>query len=168
MNIEELLEMESDEDLIAIQRELATKICPKNGYAHSYCKKVNKRIDNGLMEVNNYRKIYLPSLTKLINQELAQRYVELKANAPYSCSYDSNGLTGSKWHVDAAGKRNRIKAAPQKDGNKTEFVITGKLRNGKRFKPIHTATPWNYNIWSGTIWQIMENGTRKKIKEILN
>jgi hypothetical protein len=49
-----------------------------------------------------------------------------------------------------------------------DFVITGILTNGKRFKPIHTKTPQHYNIWKGTIWQLMNNGKRKLIKRIWN
>ncbi len=47
------------------------------------------------------------------------------------------------------------------------FVITGTLRNGKRFKPIHTDTPRNYNIWKGTLWEII-NGKRKRVLEYFN
>lgn len=50
--------------------------------------------------------------------------------------------------------------------NKT-YVITGVLRNGRRFTPITTATPWHYNIWQGTIW-LIEDGKRKLIKRIIN
>ncbi len=49
-----------------------------------------------------------------------------------------------------------------------KYVITGVDRSGKRFKPIHTDTPWHYNIWQGTIWRKMEDGKRKKVKEIWN
>jgi hypothetical protein len=49
-----------------------------------------------------------------------------------------------------------------------KYVITGILRNGTRFKPIYTDTPWHYNIWNGTVWKVLENGKRKKIKEIIN
>lgn len=53
--------------------------------------------------------------------------------------------------------------------NRKEYVITGKLKSGKRFKPIHTETPQHYNIWSGTIWQIMPtDGKRRLIKRIYN
>ena len=47
------------------------------------------------------------------------------------------------------------------------YVITGILRNGKRFKPIHTDTPQHYNIWRGTIWRIVDN-KRKLLKRINN
>lgn len=49
-----------------------------------------------------------------------------------------------------------------------KFVITGTLRNGRRFAPIYTDTPWHYNIWCGTIWELMENGKRRKVKSIWN
>ncbi len=47
------------------------------------------------------------------------------------------------------------------------FVITGKLRNGKRFEPIHTTDYRNYNIWNGTVWRVMPDGTRKLVKRIV-
>ena len=46
-----------------------------------------------------------------------------------------------------------------------KYVITGIDRAGKRFSPIHTTTPQHYNIWMGTIWQII-NGKRKLIKRL--
>jgi hypothetical protein len=48
------------------------------------------------------------------------------------------------------------------------YVITGTLKNGKRFKAIKTNTPWHYNIWSGTLWIELSNGKRQKIKEYYN
>lgn len=48
------------------------------------------------------------------------------------------------------------------------YIITGTDRHGKRFKPIHTATPWHYNIYNGTVWTTDSNGKRRKIKEIIN
>jgi hypothetical protein len=47
------------------------------------------------------------------------------------------------------------------------FVITGRDAYGKRFKAIHTNTPQGYNIYQGTLWQIV-NGKRKKIKDYFN
>ena len=49
----------------------------------------------------------------------------------------------------------------------TKYVITGVLKSGKRFDPIHTNTPQHYNIWNGTIWKIVD-GKRKKIRTIYN
>lgn len=48
------------------------------------------------------------------------------------------------------------------------YVITGTLRNGQRFKPIHTTTPQCYNIWKGTLWLLLANGKRRKVKEYWN
>ena len=137
MTIEELLRKESDKALLDIQEELYTGKCPATGYAHTYCKSINRRIDAGLLCVHNYRKVYLPTLTKLVNSELATRYAEHKL-----------------------GKQ-RAQIA-------TKYVITGKLRNGVRFKPIYTDQPWNYNIWQGTIWELLDNEKRRKVKDIDN
>lgn len=49
--------------------------------------------------------------------------------------------------------------------NITEYVITGTLRNGKRFTPIHTTTPQHYNIWKGTLWGIVD-GKRIKLRNL--
>ncbi len=43
-----------------------------------------------------------------------------------------------------------------------KYVITGVDRDNKRFI-INTTTPQHYNIWSGSLWQIV-NGKRKLIK----
>lgn len=51
---------------------------------------------------------------------------------------------------------------PQKMNNST-YVITGKLRNGKRFSPITTTIPQYYNIWEGSLWLLKDN-KRKLIK----
>ena len=47
-----------------------------------------------------------------------------------------------------------------------KYVITGVLKNGVRFKPIHTETPWHYNIWRGTLWLLI-NGKRRKIGDFV-
>jgi hypothetical protein len=49
---------------------------------------------------------------------------------------------------------------------KYKYVITGKLKNGKRFTPIYTNTPQHYNIWEGTIWSY--EGSQKKVKHRIN
>lgn len=48
------------------------------------------------------------------------------------------------------------------------YVITGVDRSGKRFAPIHTTTPQHYNIWKGTLWMVLANGKRRKVKEYFN
>ena len=53
-----------------------------------------------------------------------------------------------------------------------KYVITGTLRNGRRFKPIYTNIPQHYNIYHGTIWKLVEGEDglkhRKKMVEIWN
>ena len=47
------------------------------------------------------------------------------------------------------------------------YVITGKLRNGKRFSPITTTTPQHYNIWSGNLWELVPDFKEYKLKRKL-
>jgi len=51
----------------------------------------------------------------------------------------------------------------ESQNNGKRYLITGKDRAGKRFK-IFTRTPYNYNIYQGSIWRIDKND--KKIKLI--
>lgn len=78
MNLEQLLKKEQDGVLLDIQLELLECVIPASGYAHQYCRKVNKMIDAGKLQINptSYRKIYLPTLAKAVQRELARRYVE--------------------------------------------------------------------------------------------
>jgi len=76
--LEQLLKVTPDEELINIQLEIMSAIVPATGYARSFCRKVNKMIDRGTLCINpiTYRKVYLPTLTKAVQKELARRYVE--------------------------------------------------------------------------------------------
>lgn len=76
--LEEHLQITRDEDLLRIYEELHSAIVPAHGYAHTFCHNVNRMIDRGLLCINptTYRKVYLPTLAKAINKELARRYVE--------------------------------------------------------------------------------------------
>jgi len=54
-----------------------------------------------------------------------------------------------------------------------QFIITGTLVNGKRFKPIHTNNWWmanGINLWHGSVWGIRANGMpgRVLLKRITN
>lgn len=77
MTLEQLLTKEPDSILLDIQLELLKGVVPATGYAHSYVRKVNKMIDAGHLQINitSYRKVYLPSLAKAVQKELARRYV---------------------------------------------------------------------------------------------
>lgn len=77
MNLEDLLTKEPDDILYDIQTELLSGVVPATGYAHGYCRKVNKMIDAGTLKISttSYRKVYLPTLAKAVQKELARRYV---------------------------------------------------------------------------------------------
>lgn len=76
--LEQLLKVTPDEELIDIQIEIMNAVVPATGYAHGFCRKVNKMIDKGTLCINptTYRKVYLPTLVKAVQKELARRYVE--------------------------------------------------------------------------------------------
>lgn len=75
--LEQLLKVTSDEELIDIQIEIMNAVVPATGSAHGFCRKVNKMIDKGTLCINptTYRKVYLPTLVKAVQKELARRYV---------------------------------------------------------------------------------------------
>lgn len=77
MTLEKLLEKTSDSDMIDIYKEIHSQVVPATGYAHAFCRKVNKMIDQGNLCINptTYRKVYLPTLVKCVEKELARRYV---------------------------------------------------------------------------------------------
>ena len=83
MTLEQLLTKEPDSILLDIQLELLEGVVPATGYAHSYVRKVNKMIDAGHLQINvtSYRKVYLPSLAKALQKEMARRYVNRLLNA---------------------------------------------------------------------------------------
>lgn len=76
MTLEELLMKEDDNVILDIYTELESCVVPATGYAHAYCRKVNKLINAGeLCTVRDkYRNVYLPTLSKLIFKEMARRY----------------------------------------------------------------------------------------------
>lgn len=82
MTLEELLNREDDSILLAIYDELDKCVVPATGYAHEYCRKVNRMIDRGTLCINptSYRKVYLPTLARAVLKELARRYVNYCAN----------------------------------------------------------------------------------------
>ena len=51
------------------------------------------------------------------------------------------------------------------------FIITGVLRNGRRFKAIRVNSYYQammYNIWQGSVWALLENNKRVRIKQVIN
>ena len=79
MTLEQLLTKEQDGALLEIQQELLDSVVPATGFAHGYCRKVNKMIDAGELCINpnTYRKVYLPTLAKAVQREMARRYTKI-------------------------------------------------------------------------------------------
>lgn len=77
MTLEQLMANTSDGELLDIYTEIHSQVVPATGYAHEFCRKVNRMIDKGTMCINptTYRKVYLPTLAKAVEKELARRYV---------------------------------------------------------------------------------------------
>lgn len=82
MTLEQLLQREPDSTLIDIYHELASCVIPATGYAHAYCRKINKLINAGELQTvpDKYRNVYLPTLSKMIFKEMSRRY------ASYCCN----------------------------------------------------------------------------------
>ena len=83
MTLEELLMKEDDGTILDIYQELESRRVPATGYAHAYCRKVNHMIDEGRLCTlpDRYRKVYLPTLSKMIFKEMSRRYASYCYNA---------------------------------------------------------------------------------------
>lgn len=82
MTLEELLMKEDDATLLPIYWELESRVVPATGYAHAYCRKVNKLINAGQLCTvqDKYRNVYLPTLSKMIFKEMSRRYAQVLYN----------------------------------------------------------------------------------------
>lgn len=86
LTLERLLERMPDGNMLDIHEELSSGIVPATGFAHSFCRSVNRMIDAGKMCISptTYRKVYLPTLSKAMNAEMARRHgYYLKGYKPY-------------------------------------------------------------------------------------
>ena len=88
MALEQLLTKASDGDLFDIQEELISGVVPATGYAHSFCRKVNRMIDQGKLCINEttYRKVYLPTFAKAVQKEMARRYMACLLKGEITCN----------------------------------------------------------------------------------
>lgn len=79
LTLESLLKKEQDGVLLDIQLELLSCKVPATGAAHEYCRKVNKLIEAGECCINpsTYRRVYLPTLAKAVQREMARRYTQV-------------------------------------------------------------------------------------------
>lgn len=77
LTLEQVLQHVPDYNLIEMFLSVKFGIVPATSTVRKFCREINKRIDKGEMCIGpNYRKVYLPTLAKAINAELARRYVE--------------------------------------------------------------------------------------------
>lgn len=74
--LEKLLKYTDDKELLNIYEELESGKIPSTSYAHDFCRKINKMVDDGELCVGEgqYRHIYLPTLRKAVYKEMASRY----------------------------------------------------------------------------------------------
>ena len=79
MTLEQLLTKTSDGVLLDIQEELLSAVVPNTGSAHGFCRMVNKMIGRGELCINptTYRRVYLPTLAKAVQKEMARRYTQV-------------------------------------------------------------------------------------------
>lgn len=94
MTLEKLLQRTGNAELLMVQEELLSGIVPATGYAHALVRRINRMIDAGECCINptTYRKVYLPTLAKALQKELARRYTDcmLHGVTPEDCP-DSDG-----------------------------------------------------------------------------
>ena len=69
----------SDQELLDVYNELSVDIVPKAGAAHKLNRRINDLIERGFMKVreDQYRCIYLPTLSRYVMSEMARRYADL-------------------------------------------------------------------------------------------
>lgn len=97
MTLEELLMKEDDGVILDIYNELESRVVPATGYAHAYCRKVNRLINAGKLCTipDKYRNVYLPTLSKMIFKEMSRRYAQVLYNQK-TISEDT-GLVKCRW-----------------------------------------------------------------------
>lgn len=78
MTLEELLTKLPDGELLDMGLELLKAVVPTDGKTHAFRRRVNKMIDRGELCINptTYRKVYLPTLAKCVQREMARRYTQ--------------------------------------------------------------------------------------------
>ena len=93
MTLEVLLTKTEDGILLDIQEELISGVVPTTSNARKFCRKVNRMIDQGQLCINptTYRKVYLPTLAKVVQKELARRYTDLLLGKSYVTSEEDSG-----------------------------------------------------------------------------
>lgn len=82
MTLEELLTKTPDGVLLDIELELLDAVVPTDSKTQEFRRKINNMIDKGELCINpnTYRKVYLPTLAKAVQKELARRYTQALLN----------------------------------------------------------------------------------------
>ena len=103
MTLEKLLTKTRDCVLLDMYLEIQSGIVPATGCAHSYVRKINRMIDRGDLCINQstYRKVYLPTLAKAVQKELADRYTkqlifQMRKQDTSSCEQIALDLVGNE------------------------------------------------------------------------
>jgi hypothetical protein len=76
--VEELLSKMPTYQLLNINNELIKHVVPVKGEARSYIRSINNMIDRGTLCISatTYRKLYLPTFTRMVFKEMARRYAD--------------------------------------------------------------------------------------------
>lgn len=82
LTVREFIQTIPDSVLLKVYKETSSGIVPRDGYAHELCKAINTKIDQGTLRVEHfsYRSIYLPTLKKFVEGELARRYAKSESH----------------------------------------------------------------------------------------
>lgn len=82
MTLEELLIETPDGVLVDIEIELQSAVIPATSKTQEFRRKVNRMIDRGELCINpnTYRKVFLPTLAKMVHKEMARRYTQALLN----------------------------------------------------------------------------------------
>lgn len=107
MTLEQLLANTTDGVLLDIQEELIIGVVPATGCAHTFVRKVNRMIDRGELCINQntYRKVYLPTLAKAVQKEMANRYTQILKGQAFvafekSCEQIALDLVGMSKQIE--------------------------------------------------------------------
>ena len=76
--LKDLVSREDDKVLLSIHEEIAKRVVPETSCSQDYLRTVNKMINKGTLCINStsYRRVYMPTLIKEVNAELASRYAK--------------------------------------------------------------------------------------------
>jgi len=105
--------------------------------------------------------------------ELAEELIVAHIDVDRTITYRLGLEKVYKEQIKFIAKHSNITISATQDDNvfntkaKTRYVITGILKNGKRFNPIYTTSPQHYNIWKGSVWELVPDFINYKLKRKL-